>query len=345
MSQNPGHDFFKQMPKIDLHHHLDGAFRPESLYQEAVKRDLPQAKFGLQEFQSRARLSPEAKSLTEFLNTFHFFYDIAQSAGFIELAAEQVVEDLAGDNIIYAETRFAPHLFESAEEPVKEIIEAAIRGIEQGNRKTGITVKLLLCTMRGSDKKVVKDTIELYNTYHDRGVAGIDLAGDESKFDSLDMAPLYANAAADGIPVTIHAGEASGAGSVKNALFKMGASRIGHGIHSREDQTLFKHIVDEQIPLEVCLTSNVQTQAVPSYHEHPFLYFLEQGAAVTINTDDPSVSGIDLTYEWNKAYETYNLNNDQLEQIAMNSVAAAFTEDSEKRRLKKTIENWFKKNR
>ncbi|MCB1202234.1 MAG: adenosine deaminase [Leptospiraceae bacterium] len=330
---------FLEMPKIDLHHHLDGAFRASSLYQEAVRRNLPQAKLSYNEFQAKCRVRPNCRSLTEFLDVFNFYYDIGSNIPFLKHAAQDAVEDFKNDGVLYAETRFAPHLFGIGDE-VREAVNAVLEGLENGHAKGGPKVNLILCMMRGHSAKFITELIDLALEFKNRGVVAIDLAGDESRYSGDEYSMSFSEVHSAGIPVTIHAGEAAGAESVWRALKNFHAVRIGHGIRSREDLALVKYLIEHGIFLEICVTSNLQTGTVESIESHPLKEYLAQGVKVTLNTDDPSVSDITLSGEWETVAEKLNLGAKEILQILLNSADAAFISEQEKQNLRQTIRQY-----
>ncbi|MBX3720894.1 MAG: adenosine deaminase [Turneriella sp.] len=320
---------------IDLHHHFDGAFEIDALYAEAKRRNLAQGKLTESEFRKKCQVPAECRTLTEFLAVFDFFYEIAQNLDFLHNEARTLPGRMSQGGVIYLETRFAPHLFTNGAHNAADVVESVVTGLEAGN---GSPVRLILCAMRNAPLAQVQELTALYEKFSARGVCGIDLAGDESRYACREYAPVFQKAAAMGIPVTIHAGEASGPESVYDALDLFKARRIGHGIRSVEDAALVKRLADENIGLEVCLTSNLQTGNATSYKDHPFLRLRQAGVLVTLNTDDPTVSGIDLNHEWKVAMKEYGFTPAERKALLRNSVAVAFCDDRLKEKLRQQIE-------
>lgn len=310
---------------IDLHHHFDGAFEISALYKEAKRRNLPQGKLSEAEFAARCQVPADCKTLTEFLAVFEFFYDIAQDVDFLHGQAMSLPRRAREGGTVYLETRFGPHLFTGSRYSSADVVESVVSGLEQDR---SLPVRLILCVMRNSPVEHVADLVNLYEKFHDRGVCGIDLAGDESRYPCREYAPVFDRAHALGIPITIHAGEAAGPQSVKDALDLFHARRIGHGIRSIEDPGLVQRLADENIGLEVCLTSNLQTGNAASYPDHPFLKLRDAGVLVTVNTDDPTVSGIDLNHEWQIASDEYRFTPNERKQLLRNSARLAFCSES-----------------
>lgn len=334
--------YLHALPKIDLHHHFDGAFDLKHLYQEAKRRNLPQGQLSETDFYARCQVSPSCRTLTEFLAVFEFFYEIAQDADFLHEEAHNLPARMAEQGVIYLETRFGPHLFSGAGLTPERVTEAVLSGLERGALAGSMPpVRLILCAMRNAPVKQVEELLSLYERFHSRGVCGLDLAGDESRYACPEYAPVFARAKEMGIPVTIHAGEAAGYESMLDALDLFGARRIGHGIRAVESPALIERLAREKITLEVCLTSNLQTGNAAGYAEHPFEKLRSAGVPVTINTDDPSVSGIDLGHEWQQAIRTYSLTAKDQKQLLLNAADAAFCSDAERDGLRNRIENFF----
>jgi adenosine deaminase len=320
---------------IDLHHHFDGAFEINSLYAEARRRNLPQGKLSAAEFHAKCQVPADCRTLTEFLAVFDFFYDIAQDVDFLHNEAKKLPARMTAGGVIYLETRFAPHLFTGKNYAATDIVESVVSGLESGS---GTPVRLILCAMRNAPLEQVEELRTLYQKFAKRGVCGIDLAGDESRYACREYSPVFKCAHEQGIPITIHAGEASGPQSVYDALDLFKARRIGHGIQSVQDASLVRRLTDEKIGLEVCLTSNLQTGNAASYQEHPFLRLKQAGVLVTLNTDDPTVSGIDLQHEWTKATAEYGFSPADKKALLMNSIAVAFCDQDLKEKLRKQVE-------
>ena len=206
--------------------------------------------------------------------------------------------------------------------------------------RTRLHAGLILCCYRGLDASHAIETIEIANQFREF-VYGVDLAGDESIYDGKPYQEAFRQAQNYGLPCTIHAAEAAGPASVAEALDTLGARRIGHGVRLREDSGLLKRVIDEEIPLEMCITSNVHTGAVSSLAEHPFRDYLDRGAKVTINTDDPGVSGITLSNEWEVATEQFRLSRDETRSILENSLRASFAPPETRERMRRSIERHF----
>ena len=210
---------------------------------------------------------------------------------------------------------------------------------ETGGNEPRIKVNLILCLMRGEGNEVAnEETVEVAKKYlvSDGGVVAIDLAGAEALFPTAKYVDIFQKAKKDGVPFTIHAGEADGASSVRDAL-EAGTVRIGHGVRSFEDKKVIDDIIRKNIPLEMCPTSNRQTHAVADMSTYPLVKYLEQGVCVTVNTDDPAIEGTTIAEEFAYLKKTYGLTEEQQGQILKNSITAAFTTETEKARLREIV--------
>ena len=222
--------------------------------------------------------------------------------------------NLKEDNVIYAEIRFAPMKHTKEGLTPDEVIESVLNGLKQVDIKTN----LILCLMRGDSFGDNLTVVNVALKYLGSGVCGLDLAGDESAYKTSDYKEFFEIAKDNDIPFTIHAGEASGIDSINEAI-NLGAKRIGHGIRCLEDKDTLKRIIDEEIVLEVCPTSNVHTGAVLKYEKHPIYNLYKKGVLVTINTDNRTVSDITLAKEYSNLIETFGILKDDF--INMNKIA------------------------
>ncbi len=326
----------RSLPKIDLHLHLDGAIRTRTILELGEKHSVDLPADNVEELSKHVQVQPSCRSLTDFLACFEVFYPVLQFPDAVERIAYELCEDLADQNIIYAETRFAPVLLTEEGASQEEMILAALKGLKRGRSEFGVPVKLLLCAYRGTPPEASAEVVELAQKYREEGIAGIDFAGDESQYDAREHMEALKLARKYNLPLTIHAGEAGGVENIREAV-DLGADRIGHGVRLEDDQELLTEVVDKEIPLEQCLTSNLQTQAVSEIDEHPFPDFYNQGVKVTINTDDPRISSIDINDEFILAAESFDLELDDLKAILQNSVEAAFVDETTRKQLREKI--------
>lgn len=303
----------ENMKKIVLHLHLDGSLRPETVYDWLVEQG---EDVTLEQVQNALMVKKDCRDLNEYLEKFDLPCRMLQTKEHIEQATYELFEDLAKQNVIYAEVRFAPSKHREEGLEYNEIVEAAIKGMERAKKEFGIDGSLILCAMRGDSSKNNLKTVEIAKQYLGKGVSAIDLAGAEALFPTRDYKDIFENATALGIPFTIHAGEADGPESIKKAL-EFGAKRIGHGVRCLEDPKLVGYLVQNEIVLEVCPISNLQTKATGE--DHPMEELYRKGLKVTISPDNNSVSNTDILQEYEWVLEHTNLKIEDLKQMNVNA--------------------------
>lgn len=304
----------------ELHVHLDGSLRPESVREMAEEQDiLLGAKDCRPESLADMLTVPaDCRDLNQYLACFDLPLQVLQEPEYVARAVTELVQDMAAEGVMQAEIRFAPQLHGKkshtlTDESVrshknsvltdtvpytqKEITEGAIRGLREGTALcTGFQGGLILCCMRGGDnQKANEETLRTASAFLGSGVCAVDLAGAEALYPTSGYEALFAQARKLGLPFTIHAGEADGAESVWDAL-RFGAKRIGHGVRSVEDPELCRYLVKHRIPLEVCYTSNLQTKAMGG-EMHPIRRLFDMGVHVTVNTDNRTVSNTTMAQE------------------------------------------------
>lgn len=275
----------------------------------------------------------DCRSLVDFLKRFEVFYPLLPHAVTQERIAYELCEDCARDNVIYFETRFAPSLAANEKFSMDDAVLAALEGLRRGQRDFGVRCGLILCCYRSIDLAGNLATVRLAQKYRDQGVIGIDLAGDEKNFPASAHADAFALARRYELPITIHAGEAGPAENIREAVFDHGATRIGHGVALAQDDELLRRVRDRGTVLECCLTSNLQTCSVPALAAHPFRKFLDNQLRVTLNTDDPAISNITLSDEFELAAREFRLTPPEVRGLLENAARGAFTEESERQAL------------
>jgi adenosine deaminase len=327
----------RRQTKVELHCHMDGAVRVDTFLDVARRRgiELPtRTPEGLRRY---VQVPHDCRSLTRFLETFNFFLPIISEAEAVERIAYEMCEDEARQGVRYFEARFSPHVLMTDTFRPAEVVERALAGLEKGQQRFGVTARAILCCMRHRPDWSM-ETVDLAIKYRDQGVAAVDLAGDETHFSGEPHAAAFRKAHESGLAITIHAGEAGPAENVREALDLLHASRIGHGYHVVEDDDLYARVRRERVHLECCLTSSLQTGAVPSMTVHPVRRFVKDGANFSLSTDDPGVSGIDLDHEYRLAAEELQLSEAQIREITRNALEAAFVPPDVKARLRSELE-------
>ena len=242
------------------------------------------------------------------------------------LISKDLVNYLEKENVIYAEIRFAPMFHTKEGLSYEEIVESVLEGLNSNNN---VKTNLILCMMRGFPKENNLKTIDIAEKYLNKGVCAIDLAGAEDKYPLIDYVDLFDIIKEKNIPFTIHAGE-NGSHKEIDLAIKIGTKRIGHGIHANENEDTIKSLKEKNILLEICPTSNIQTNSVNKYENHPIYNFYNSNLNVCINTDNKTVSNISLTDEYIKLHNTFNFSIHAFKAMNINAVKSAFLSDDEK---------------
>lgn len=310
----------KNLPKVELHLHLDGSIPLKIASQLS---GLPQ-----DNLPEKMIATDKCHNLSEYLTKFDFPIELMQTKENLTLIAKSLADYLESENIIYAEIRFAPMFHTNKGLTYEEVIEAILEGLKNANVKTN----LILCMMRGLPKENNLKTIEVASKYLNRGVCAIDLAGAEDKYPLAEYLELFQVAKSKHIPFTIHAGENGNATEVAKAI-QAGAKRIGHGIHAIESDDVLKMLKVNNILLEICPTSNVQTNSVDIYANHSIKKLYQSDIDISINTDNKTVSNITLTEEYLKLYNQFNFNLDDFNTMNKNAIKHAFITETEKEEL------------
>lgn len=323
------------MEYIDLHLHLDGAITAEIAKKLAKLQGITLPTEDNDALRSMLSVPGDCTDLNEFLKCFALPDSLMQTEEGLREAVRLVMDDALSQDVIYAELRFAPQLHTDKGMTQEQAVLAALDGLKQSKLKGN----LILCCMRGENTADANfETLELAKKYltEDGGVVAIDLAGAEALFPTKDYSALFLRAKEYGVPFTIHAGEADGADSIRNAI-EFGADRIGHGVRCFEDAALTQLVIERGIPFEMCPTSNRQTHAVENMEDYPFMRYLEKGVKVTLNTDDPAIEGTTLAREYRYMEETFGLTREQEKILLKNAVDAAFTCESVKAELRNRL--------
>ncbi|MGI8545877.1 MAG: adenosine deaminase [Gemmatimonadaceae bacterium] len=328
----PTADQLRGMPKIELHCHLDGSMRPETMLELAMEQNVTLPRSNPEELRAYMR-ADNVSSLEDYLDRFEATISVLQTPDALERAAYELVHDVSADGVRYIEVRNAPRLNTRTGLTEDEVMDATMRGLARAESESGTVARFICCSLRQWSPEVSVETAELAVRYMDRGVVGFDIAGGEAGNPAGAHAAAFLYAREHFLGVTCHAGEGDGAGSIEQALFLCGAYRIGHGVRAGENPQLLSFLRDRQIPLELCPTSNVQTHAVESFAEHPVKRYLDYGVNVTLNTDNRLISGITLTSEFARLIRDLGFTTDDLARCVMNGCNAAFLPLPEREKL------------
>ena len=332
------HDFdlyatLRRLPKAELHCHLDGSLRASTLLELSREQGRPLPALAPDALADWMRVD-DARDLADYLARFDITLAVMQDAASLERIAHELVLDAAADGVHYIEVRFCPELNMRGGLAPDAVLDAVLRGLARGESESGTVARVIVCALRSFAAPHSQAMAELAVAYRRRGVVAFDLAGGEAGNPARDHAHAFAFARSNDLAVTVHAGEGSGAESIRQAVHDCGANRIGHGTRLHEDRSLEAYVVDRQIPLEVCPTSNVQTRVATSVAEHPLLRYLRLGAAVTLNTDNRMMSGVSLTDEFYRCARHLGLSLPDLATLALASFDAAFVDLDTRRALR-----------
>jgi adenosine deaminase len=328
----PTRELIARLPKAELHSHLDSALRPETMIELARDAgfELPTRE---REALRRFMRVVVAAVLEFYLMRFEFTMPLLQSAVAIERVSYEMVEDAGRDQIRYLEVRYCPWLSRRQGLSMERALEAELAGLARGERDFGVVTRVINCSLRHYDPAVSLEIARLSVAYRDRGVVGFDLAGGEAGRPARAHRAAFDLAAEGRLGVTVHAGEAAGAESIADALDHCHADRIGHGTRLYEDPVLLEYVRDRRILIEINITSNVQTHAVPRASAHPVRRYFDEGLAVTLCTDGWLMCGVTLSDEYRLAHTSLGFTRDEIDQMILNAFAGAFLPWPERKAL------------
>lgn len=310
------------MPKIELHCHLDGSLTQVCL-EKLLKR-----KIDLRELQ----VSPSCRDLAEYLEKFDLPLSCLQSVENLRCAGYDFMKQMAAEQMNYVEVRFAPLLSVREGLSCEQVIEAVLSGLEKGSREFQIPYGVIVCAMRHHAMQDNLNMIRAARAFLGNGVCAADLAGNEAAFPMHEFRELFAYVRRMEMPFTIHAGECGSAQNIMDAV-SCGAKRIGHGIAMCGHPEVIEYCKKRHIGIEMCPTSNLQTQAVAHPSVYPMRAFLDAGLLVTLNTDNRTVSGTTLDKEMQFVQAYCKIAPDDLQQMMKNAVETAFADDQVKQEL------------
>jgi adenosine deaminase len=326
------HDLLRRLPKAELHCHLDGSLRPETMLELAEERGVTMPAPDPDSLREYMTVS-DAQNLEEYLERFAVTLSVLQSESALERVAYELAEDAAADGVRYIEVRYAPVLNVREGLSLEQAVEAPLRGLARAEQEHGVVGRVIVTAIRNMSPGVSQELAELAVAYRHRGVVGFDLAGGELGHPARAQARAIEYARSHDLACTCHAGEGDGPDSVRQAVHVCGADRIGHATRLIEDTSLTDYCNDRRITLEICLTSNVQTRVAPSYELHPFREYFDRGLNVVLNTDNRLMSGVTLTDEYVHAAQSLGFEFDELAQVAINGFESCFLPYEERMRL------------
>ncbi len=338
-----GQTSLRALPKVDLHRHLEGSLRLQTLAEIAQENGINLPGYAIEDLRPFATVTGEEPDFHRFLAKFEFLRRFYPTREVVERVAHEAVDDAADDNVKYLELRFNPIALARAQGfPLEAVTSWVCKAVAKAQHDRDIDVNLIIQIGRDEDPNTAWELAHLALAYQDQGIVGLDLAGDEKRYPACPFVDVFRYARSEGLHVTIHAGEAGGPENVMEAVQKLGAERIGHGVRSVEDSRALRLLREKNVTLEVCPTSNIQTGIVRRVWHHPLRDLLALNIPVSINTDDPSVSDTTLTDEYRIAMLAMGLTLKQIKRSIITAAEASFRPADDRRRLAKSLRKTLK---
>jgi adenosine deaminase len=323
-------------PLVELHRHLDGSVRLETILDIGLQHNMPLPAKSIEGLRPFVQVTEAKPSILDFFEKFKWLTAVMVDCDACRRIAYENVEDAQKEGIDYIELRFSPWFMAETHKLAPEgVVEAVVDGVRSAVKETGMQANLIGIISRTYGPDICMRELDALLTQKD-AITALDLAGDEVHFPGELFLEHFKKARDAGWHSCPHAGEAAGPESIWQALRDLKAERLGHAVSAVQDPALLDHLAEHGIGIESNLTSNVQTSTVPSYAEHPLKTFLQKGIRATINTDDPGISAIDISYEYNTAAPAAGLTTDEIFQAQKNALACAFLTDMEKENLLKS---------
>lgn len=333
MSSQINPHFFQDLPKTDLHCHLDGSLRLSTLIELAHEQGIALPSVDPVALAKVMGLGQIHKDLVGYLKAFDITCSVMQVESAIYRVAYELVEDAASENVWHIEIRFAPHFLMQKGLTMERVALAAATGARDAGEKYGVSTGIILCAMRmfspEQSVEVAKTAVKLFN----HGVIALDLAGPEDGYPPNKHVTGFFHVLEHFMNTTIHAGEAFGPQSIRQAIEECGAHRIGHGTRLYQDPELLAQVAQKRTPIEACLTSNLQTNAIDDLRKHPAGDYLHAGVCVTLNTDNRLMSATNMVKEFEVAHQMLGLGVDALKLLSLNGFEAAFLPATQKEAL------------
>jgi adenosine deaminase len=334
-------EFYRSLPKVDLHRHLEGSLRLSTLIEvgRAYDLDIP----GVDQLRRLVQIDQEdVHSSKNFLSKFEVLRNFYRSPEVIKRIAEEAVVDAAVDNVRYLELRFTPAaLGKVADFPLGEVMDWVIEGVKKAQSEHKISTRLIASINRHESVGIATQVAGLAIDRLDSTLVGLDLAGDEANFPAAPFEPVFQEARQSGLNITVHAGEWGSADNVAEAITQLAAERIGHGVRVMEDAEVVAMAREMGTTFEVCITSNYQSGVVASLDNHPVQKMIQAGLNTTVNTDDPDISQISLSDEYALVCERLGFNLATLQDRVSAAAQAAFLPDEERQNLVASLEKEY----
>lgn len=321
------------IPLVDLHRHLDGNVRVNTIWELGHQHGIALPADSLETLAPFVQIQGKETSLVAFLKKLDWMVAVLADLDAVKRVAYENVADAALSGLDYAELRFSPYYMAMNHKlPIEGVVEAVVDGVKAGLKDYNVKINLIGIMSRSFGQAACTQELEGLLA-HKQHLVAMDLAGDELGFPGELFNDHFKRVRDAGLAITAHAGEAAGSQSMWQAIQELGATRIGHGVNAIHDPRLMEYLAKHRIGIESCPTSNLHTSTVVSYAEHPFRTFMDAGVLISLNTDDPGVSAIDIKHEYRIAKSELKLTDAELARVQRNGVEMAFLSDSERKAL------------
>ena len=330
-------ELLASLPKAELHCHLDGSLRVETLLDLADSQRVSLPADSVEGLRAALRVGTVRDSLEDYLSAFAVTNSVLQHEDALARAAAELVEDAAAENVRYLEVRFSPILHTQRGLSLEAVLEAVLAGLRDAAARRGVVTGVIVCSIRTERPETSHRLAVLAARYRNHGVVAFDLAGPEVGYPARAHREAFAHALTSNLSCTVHAGEGDGPGSISEAVHLCGAHRIGHGTRLGDDPALLDYVTDHRVPLEVCLSSNVQTRAVRDFASHPARHFHARGIRVTLNTDNRLMSDTTVSKELWLAHVHLGFSLHDLKLLVLNGFKSAFLHFADKQRLVQAV--------
>ena len=314
----------QRLPKTDLHVHLDGSLRIQTILELAEQQKVKLPGDSPEKLRPFVEVGEDCKSLVDYLKAFDVTLSVMQTYDSLVRTAFELAEDAAQENVRYMEVRYSPILHQQKGLTLHSIVQAVLEGLSQAEKRYDIKTGVILCGMRHISPEISLKLADLTVAFKNKGVVGFDLAGAEEDFPAKKHKEAFGRVLANNINCTLHAGEAYGPESIHQAIHACGAHRIGHGVRLVEDGDLLNYVNDHRIPLECCPSSNVQTKAVKRMADHPIRLYYDLGLRVTVNTDNRMVTNTSVSQEYLVLHEQLGFTLDEIKELIIMGFKSAF---------------------
>ena len=330
-------DTIRRLPKAELHCHLDGSVRPRTVLELAEEQGVKLPTTHLGQLTRLLEAGKRTRNLADYLKIFDYTLAVMQHKDALYRTAFELVEDCAAENVRHLEVRYSPILHRKRRLSFEDIVDPVIAGLRDAGVKYDMSTGVIICGIRSMAPKVSMALAELAVAYKGRGVLAFDLAGQEKDYPAKAHRAAFQLILKNNVNSTVHGGEAFGAQSIAQALHYCGAHRIGHGTRLHEDQDLLRYVRDHRVPLEMCLSSNLQTRAVRTLREHPCGDYFRQGLRVTLNTDNRLMSATTASEEIALAARAFRFSPYEVKRIILNGFKSAFMPYPQKARMLREV--------